>query len=290
MIINFGSLNIDYVYGVDHFVQPGETLSSSSLGIFSGGKGLNQSIAIARAGGSVMHCGRYGNEGGFLCELLKENGVDVSKLEKVDAANGHAIIQVEAAGENSILLYGGTNQMIDEKYVDSVMCSIEGGCTVLFQNETSSIAYAMQAAKSKGMKVAINPAPLNDKVFTYPMHMADILFVNQNEGQRLTGEKETEAVIYKLKEEFAKAKVILTLGANGAWFISEKETFFVPSMRVEKVVDTTAAGDTFVGYYLALIDKGVSDKMAMETATKAAAKCISVMGAASSIPKLEEIV
>ena len=288
-IVNFGSLNIDYVYSVDHFVQPGETLSADIMQIYPGGKGLNQSIAVARAGGDIHHAGRYGADGTFLMELLKENGVDTNCLEKMDASNGHAIIQVDQHGENSILLYGGTNEMVDEAFIDRTIESVQSDDIVLFQNEVSSIGYAMKKAKEKGCKIALNPAPMNQKVLGYPLELVDILVVNETEGEALSGEKEVDAILNALKKAYPHTKVILTLGSKGAWFAFGDERFFVKACKVDKVVDTTAAGDTFIGYYLACISKGVDDKEALETATKAAAITVSRKGAAVSVPTMDEL-
>jgi ribokinase len=257
--------------------------------VFPGGKGLNQSIAIARAGGEVMHCGLYSNEGEFLKELLEESGAGVSFLKKTGAANGHAIIQVDTNGENCILLYGGTNLMLGEKYIDDVLAGIKGQAIALFQNETSSIGYAMGKAKEKGLKVAINPAPMNEKVDAYPLESADYLFLNRDEGQKLSGAGEPEAVITALRDKYPGAQIILTLGDKGAWFAGKEETFFTQAVKVEKVVDTTAAGDTFVGYFLALCDKGFSNREAMQLAAKAAALCVSHKGAAVSIPEFQSL-
>ncbi len=288
-ILNFGSMNIDYVYSVDHFVLPGETLSADSMQIYPGGKGLNQSIAIARAGGSVIHAGRYGQGGAFLRDLLHEDGVDTSNLESMEVSNGHAIIQVDAQGENCILLFGGTNEMIDEDFVDDVLAKAHGDEIVLFQNEISSISYAMKKAKESGCTIAFNPAPMNDKVLAYPLSLVDILVVNQTEGEVLSGQKTPETILDALKEAYPETKIILTLGSKGAWFTYKDTTFHVPACTVEKAVDTTAAGDTFIGYYLAHISKGFCDKEALELATKAASICVTREGAAVSIPNNNEL-
>jgi len=115
---SIGSLNIDYVYSVDHFVAPGETMSSEKMEIFPGGKGLNQSIALSKAGADVVHGAVLGNDGAFLAEVMEKAGVDVSKIKKIDAPSGHAIIQVNKAGQNCILLFAGTNHALDKKYVE----------------------------------------------------------------------------------------------------------------------------------------------------------------------------
>lgn len=116
-ILNFGSLNLDYVYQVDHFVQPGETLAALSRDVKAGGKGLNQSIALARAGAPVWHAGCLGAGGDELKRMLEENGVDTEFLLPVQEMQGHTVIQVNRAGENSILLFGGSNRCVPEDHV-----------------------------------------------------------------------------------------------------------------------------------------------------------------------------
>ena len=288
-IINLGSLNIDYVYKVDHLVLPGETLSSDNMQIYPGGKGLNQSIAIARAGGEVMHAGMYSEEGSFLYTILKDNNVDVSVLKKMDTSNGHAIIEVDKHGENSIILFSGTNELIDEDYIDSVFENVQSDEIVLFQNEISSIAYAMRKTKEAGCKIAFNPAPMNDKVFQYPLKLVDILVVNLTEGKMLSGENEPADILSSLNTKYPNAKIILTLGNSGSWFSYKDEKFHIEASNVDKVIDTTAAGDTFIGYYLANVSNVMQDKKALEIASYAAAICVTRNGAAVSIPSVKEL-
>ena len=152
-VLNFGSLNIDYVYQVDHFVQPGETLSSEKLQVNCGGKGLNQSIAVARAGGKIFHAGMIGNDGDILKQALDNAGVDTRYLQKKDVAGGHTFIQVSDAGQNSILLFGGTNQMLTEEYIDSVLSDCEKGDIILLQNETNLVGYTIEKAYELGLSL-----------------------------------------------------------------------------------------------------------------------------------------
>ena len=148
-ILNFGSCNIDYVYSIDHIVRVGETQSTNRLDIFPGGKGLNQSIAIARAGAKVYHAGCVGYDGDMLTELLSDSGVDISYVRTTDIKNGHAIIQVDSNGNNSIFLYGGSNDMVTEEYIDSVLEHFEAGDILLLQNEISNVEYIIKKASKK---------------------------------------------------------------------------------------------------------------------------------------------
>ena len=126
-IVNIGSSNIDYVYQMEHFIQPGETLGCAQLSIGCGGKGLNQSIALARAGAEVFHAGLIGREGAFLREKMEEAGVNVEFVRYGEGANGHAIIQVDKTGQNCIILYGGTNHQFTHALVDEVLSHFAAG-------------------------------------------------------------------------------------------------------------------------------------------------------------------
>src|SRR5690606_30443443 len=151
-ILNFGSLNIDHVYRVDNFVQPGETKHSKTYMINSGGKGLNQSIAAAKAGSQVFHAGMAGRDGGFLVEKLQAAGVDTSLMQASTEVSGHAIIQVADSGQNCILLYGGTNQLLTEAYIDQTLDAFGNEGLVLLQNETNLVGEIIEKASKKGLK------------------------------------------------------------------------------------------------------------------------------------------
>ncbi|MEG0377166.1 MAG: ribokinase [Eubacterium sp.] len=290
MIINFGSLNIDYVYSMKKIVKPGETLSSKNLNVFPGGKGLNQSVALARAGACVKHAGFVEmGDASFLMDILEESGVDISLMKSVTETNGHAIIQVEESGENCILLYGGTNRLIDEHYVKNVSQYVKPGDLILFQNETSAIAEMMYCAKEKGARIALNPSPMDEDCLALPLELVDIFILNEIEGERLTGEQKPDNIMNGMRKRFAGAKIVLTLGSEGSMFSDKEYGFTYSAEKCDEIVDTTAAGDTFTGYYLAGIEAGLDDKAAIARATKAAAICITRMGAAPSIPQKDEV-
>ena len=154
-VVNFGSLNIDYVYRVDHFVQPGETMSAQSLQIQCGGKGLNQSVALARAGVETWHAGLIGPEGHFLKETLDRAGVHTRFVEESAGSTGHAIIQVDSTGQNSILLHDGANGRLTPDFVTAVLDQFSAGDTVLLQNETSCVEEIIHQAARRGMRTAM---------------------------------------------------------------------------------------------------------------------------------------
>ena len=134
-VLNFGSLNLDYVYQVDHIIIPGETQATKSRNTFCGGKGLNQSIALAKAGIPVYHAGQIGEEGDILLETCKANGVNTEFIKKVPGPSGHTVIQVDKNGQNSILLFGGSNRSITREFVDEVFANFEKDDILLLQNE-----------------------------------------------------------------------------------------------------------------------------------------------------------
>jgi len=287
-ILNFGSLNIDYVYSVNKFVSPGETISCVSYKQYCGGKGLNQSLALARAGADVWHAGKIGVEGQFLKDRLAEDGVKVNFVEVVDEPTGHAIIQVDAKGENAIVIYGGANQTVSRADAERVIGTFSPNDILLLQNEISAMPDILKLAADKGLRVAFNPAPFGPEVFNYPMQGVDFFIVNETEGERLTGKTEPKDIAREMMKAFPKAVIILTLGAKGASYMDGRESFDVGAQKVE-AVDTTAAGDTFIGFFLTLHTLGRDMRACLETACKAATLCATRRGAADSIPKMKEV-
>ncbi|MGM9974471.1 MAG: ribokinase [Clostridiaceae bacterium] len=287
-IINIGSLNIDYVYQVDDFVAGGETKLSESMKIFSGGKGLNQSIALRRAGAEVYHGGLIGSDGSFLKELLQREGVNTDFISNVEGSTGHAIIQVNKHGENCILLFGGANQLFTAEGIDAILTRFNKGDYVLLQNEINHMDYIINRAYDLGLKIILNPSPINDRLKSYPLDKVSTFILNEVEGCELTGRDEPEFILEELTSKYPDSEIVLTLGSKGVIYGHKEERIYVPAKKVIPV-DTTAAGDTFTGYYLSgiLMDKTV--KEALELATAAAALSVTRAGAAPSIPVLSEI-
>lgn len=287
-ILNFGSLNMDYVYEVDHFVEPGETMSSNGLFVNCGGKGLNQSIAAAKAGNKVYHAGFVGKGGEALAEKLAENHVDISLLKETSENCGHAIIQVDENGQNCILLYGGTNQLYTKEYINETLDKFGNEGLVLLQNETNLVDYMIEESHKRGLKIAFNGAPMNEKVLEYPLELLDWLIVNEVEGRQIAGCEKDEEILPILKEKYPKGNILLTLGSRGAICYSQGETYKIGCHQVE-VVDTTAAGDTFSGYFLYGILNGESISDSLLLATTASALAIGKKGASDSVPLKAEV-
>lgn len=289
-ILNFGSLNIDYVYSLSHFVQKGETITSDMLNVFAGGKGLNQSIALSRAGGNVYHAGAIGADGLFLEEVLNEAGVDTRFLMKCeDIRTGNAIIQKDREGDNCIILYGGANQAITTEMADEVLSAFGAGDWLFLQNEISEIPYMVEKAHERGMRIVLNPSPMNEKILGINLNYIDCFILNEVEAHALVREDvDKDALLNQLKERFPHAEIVLTLGEKGSVYagaegIAEQKAYQVA------VVDTTAAGDTFLGYYMAGRLQGESVKEALDMAARASAIAVSQKGAAPSIPKRDEV-
>lgn len=287
-ILNFGSLNLDYVYDVDHFVQPGETMSSLDLFINCGGKGLNQSIAAAKAGNQVYHAGVVGTGGDMLVQELAKNSVDVSFIQRVEQPNGHAIIQVDQKGQNCIILYGGTNQMLTKEYINETLDAFGGEGLVLLQNETNLVGYIIEEAHKRGLQTALNAAPMNEKVLGYPLDKLDWLIVNELEGSQIAGCSPDDDILPILKEKYPHCSILLTLGSRGACCYHQGETYKIPCHKVN-VVDTTAAGDTFSGYFLYAMLNGGTVAEALRLASAASAIAIGKKGAADSVPMKAEV-
>ena len=287
-IMVFGSLNMDHVYRVKRFTQAGETIASLGLENICGGKGLNQSIAIQNSGTNVMHAGCIGiDDGEPLLAFLDSKGVNTHLISRVNVPSGHTIIQVNQQGENCILLYGGANQQVDEKMIDHALEELEAGDLLVMQNEISNLPMLMMKAHSKGVRLVLNPSPIEGVLENFPLHLVDLFFLNEHEAVSLTGTDEyvEEALVLK----YPDAKFVLTYGAKGAVVVSGGEKRIWADALEVKAIDTTGAGDTFLGYFLSCMVRGNTDAECLKYATQAAALCVQRFGAAQAIPILEEV-
>ncbi|MGE4565541.1 MAG: ribokinase [Victivallaceae bacterium] len=287
-VLNFGSLNIDRVYRLDHLVRPGETILSRSYSVFAGGKGLNQSIALARAGLRVGHAGKVGPDGGLLLQTLEADGVDVSGVLRNGSVSGHACIEVDDRGENAIILFAGANGELTREEITAVLDRVGQETILLLQNELNDTAFILRQAAKRRLKVAINPAPCPPEVRDYPLNDVRYLFVNEVEAATLSGETNPEAALAILVSRLPRAEIVITLGGKGALAGSAGSRHFTPVVPA-KVIDTTCAGDTFNGYYLAGRLRGLTIPAALARAARAAAVTVSRPGAAPSIPVYSEI-
>ena len=287
-VLNIGSLNLDYVYNLDHIVQPGETEASYELNVHLGGKGMNQSVALAKAGVDVYHGGMIGEDGQPFLDACKEFGVHAEYIRQIDTKSGHAIIQIDKNAQNSILLYGGANQQLTSEYIDTVLADFGAEDILLLQNEVNMLPYIVNRAYEKGMTIALNPSPFNEKLNAVDMGKISIFLLNEVEGFQITGLKNPDNIIAKLLEMYPQSKIVLTLGQDGAVYADQEQKHFQPVFKVN-AVDTTAAGDTFTGYFLAGLCEGLPIPEVLKMSAKASSIAVSRAGAVPSIPFREEV-
>lgn len=288
-ILNFGSLNIDHIYRVSHIVSPGETIAASSLSFAAGGKGLNQSIALAKSGLPTYHAGCIGRDGHSLEHILSQSGVRLDYLEQVDSVNGHAVIQVNEQGQNSIVIFGGSNQAITQEQVDRTLTDFTSQDMVLMQNETSMVCYIAQRCKELGIPLAFNPSPISAELLEqFPFDAVSYLLVNETEAYDITKEHEPDRVAAYLLKKYPTMKLVMTLGGDGVYYADTDVTLRQVAFTVD-AVDTTGAGDTFTGFFLGLIMQGKDCQEALRYACAAAAIAVTKQGAAPAIPTLEMV-
>ena len=278
-VVNFGSLNLDHVYAVDHFCRAGETIHTAGYTQNAGGKGLNQSIAVARSGQTLCHAGMLGAGGEPLAQLLEGCGVDLRYLGRTETPQGHAIIQVQPDGQNCIFLYGGSNQAVTPEDIDAVLSHFAPGDYLLMQNELSNFTYLLRAAVGRGLRVVLNASPISGEVLAADLTGVDWLVVNE-----ITAEEGYAA----LRARYPGLGILLTLGSEGS--VSWKDGAEIRQCAYPvQAVDTTGAGDTFMGYFVGCLAQGMERKDAMQYAAMAASIAVTRPGAAPSIPMMAEV-
>ena len=287
-LLDFGSLNIDHTYQLPHLARPGETLASDSYHKSEGGKGFNQAVALAKAGQEVYLAGAIGQDGLFLRDYLQELGVHTEQLRVLDAPTGHAMIQLDAEGQNCIILFSGTNGMITEAMIDEVLAEFGTGDYLLLQNEISHVDSIIRAAHARGMHIILNPSPISPELLTWPLELVEWFILNEIEGKDITGETQPQAILDELLRRYPACHVVLTLGEHGSIYADATQRIY-QGIVATHAVDTTAAGDTFTGYFIHALLKGEGVQQALKTAACASANTVSRPGAGRSIPTAEEV-
>ena len=224
-VLSFGSLNIDSVYKVDHIVAPGETQLSFEINENCGGKGLNQSIALARAGASVWHAGMVGNDGDILIKKCTENGINVDFIKKTEGRSGHTIIQVDKNGNNSIILYGGANRSMTVDFIDEVLSHFESGDILILQNEINLLDVIIDKAYKRKMKIVLNPSPFDKALLKCDMSKISYFILNEIEGHQMTGKTTPEEILKEIQLKYPESKIVLTLGEKGSVY-KDKNDFY----------------------------------------------------------------
>ena len=290
-ILVYGALNIDLVYKVDHIARPGETIASIGFEKSAGGKGANQAAALAKAGMDVSLAGKIGEDGLFLLELLGSYGVNTEKVIIYGGATGQALIQVDRSGQNSIILHAGGNGEIQKSEISRVLESFGMGDAVLLQNEIPLSGEIIGSAKERGMKVFLNPSPYDEGIEKMPLDQVDVFFLNEIEGAALASLPVGTApplALDRLTSRFPRAEIILTAGRDGAYYGKGRSRERAEIVSVP-VVDTTGAGDTFTGFFLAARERQFPAAKALWLSCKAASIAVSRKGAMESIPFMDEV-
>lgn len=296
-IIVVGSTNMDMVVKTDHIPVPGETVLGGSFFMNPGGKGANQAVAVARLGGRVAFISKVGDDifGKQSIQHFEEEGIDISGLVSDDnGPSGVALITVDREGENSIVVAPGANANLLPEDVEQTLASVTDAGFILMQLEIpmSTVLKAAEFGKNHGVKVVLNPAPVNDEVFkTFPF--VDITTPNAKEAEMLTGipvnsvesaERAARAIRQKGVEQ-----VVVTMGKMGALVLDDQVATFIPASEVT-TVDTTAAGDSFNGALVVALSEGKTLVDAVKFASSAAAITVTRMGAQSAMPYRNELI
>jgi len=287
-VLNVGSLNVDYVYEVDHLIRPEETMAVRSRSVFAGGKGLNQSVALKNAGADVYHAGIIGSDGGTLLQTLEEYGINSRFVERAGVPGGHAVIQVDKNGGKCILYFCGTNRMLNEGFIANALSFFDEEDWVVLQNETNGIALIIEAAHSRGMRVVFNPTPCDKSIISLPLRLVDYLVINRVEGEAISGTPNESKMIETIAEKYPGMKIALTLGGDGSCYFDGERTYYQPALS-KTIKDTTAAGDAYLGYFVHGVMQNHPPEEILLRATKAAAITVSRLGAAQSIPFAWEV-
>lgn len=283
-IIVFGSCNIDTVYSVKSIVKAGETAAVEKIENFPGGKGFNQAVAAARAGAETLFAGCIGTDGGFLLDLLKKENINASLVRQIGGLTGRASIQVDANGENAILVSNGANGGITREHINEVISACSEGDIMLLQNETNGLEYILELARKAGVYTVLNPSPFGEYLRSLPVP-ADCVILNETEACEWAESSDPLDFIEKFGSEF---DIILTLGEKGGVYSLNGKTAKFNAYKTD-VVDTTAAGDTFTGYLFARLSSGSDTQTAFSEAALAAAIAVSRSGASSSVPYIHEV-
>lgn len=296
-VVVLGSINVDTTYHVDRFPQPGETISAKSKSSAPGGKGANQAVAAARSGAKTAFIGAVGSdsEGQYMLEALKDNDVDTHHIT-VDKyhGTGTAAVTLDAEGQNDIMIYGGANQAMTPELVADIDDILDDADFLISQFETPQdvTLAAFKKAKEHGVTTILNPAPAHE-IIPDLLKVTDVIAPNESECALLTGIPVTdEDDMLKSAEYFQKLGVkhlLITLGSKGVFYATPDQHGLVPAFKVH-AVDTTAAGDTFIGALSSQLEDDLSNVAdALVYAQRASSLTVQEMGAMPSIPTADKV-
>lgn len=283
-IFNLGSINTDHFYRLPHLPAPGETLAALGYARGLGGKGANQSVAVARAGGKVCHVGAIGPEGNWMSDRMEALGVDCTHVARIETVSGHAIINTDPSGENLIVIHPGANREIPPDAMITALGDASQGDYLILQNESSLQVEAARFARERGLFVVYSAAPFDAAATQQVLPYVSLLMLNEIEAAQLC------AALNCSVDALPVPYVCVTMGGKGAvWRDLKAETSAeVPAYSVE-VADTTGAGDTFTGYLITGLSEGMEPIDAMRLASAAAALKVTRSGTADAIPDRDEV-
>lgn len=287
-IYNLGSLNIEHVYQVDNSEVAGAHLISKDYHRAPGGKGFYQSLAISRAGAQVAHVGFTGPEGRFIKKTLERNGVDTTHVYQVDHHTGQTFIQTTEQGVKNKVRYHGANFSFESNFLATIFDTVQQGDLLLIQNEINDIPRILEQAHSAKIDVTFHPSPFSEAILTYPLELVNTLIFSLTTGEKLTQKSDPAQIMQALLTKYPNMSLILTLGAQGAWYMDKTQKIKVPADPVH-AIDEKQAGNTFVGYYLAHKLQGHPIESCLKMACRASALCVTRQGKSATIPYLAEI-
>ena len=290
-VLVYGSVNIDMVFSVDHIILPGETIKSKKMTRSAGGKGANQAVALAKAGSSVWFAGKAGNDASWIVSIMDKAGVNTEYLCHTEHANGQTVIQLDRNRQNAIITLADANGEIEESEIESVLTHFEEGDCLVLQNEIPHLAYLLEKGEEKGMYIVLNPSPMTDDIATLPLEKVNLLVVNEIEGAALAQmnpDSDFENILSALEARYPDTEIVMTVGARGAYYRFQGDMYFSTGTKV-KAVDTTGAGDTFLGYFLTYRNEKRDIDNCLSDSCFAAGIAVSRPGAMQSIPSRSEV-
>ena len=281
-VFNLGSINLDHFYQVPHLPAPGETLAATGYSGGLGGKGANQSVAAAKGGARVVHIGTIGADGEQAVEQMRGFGIDTSHVARCDQPTAHAIINVAPDGENAIVIFSAANMAQEESRIEAALEQAKEGDFCLLQNETNLVAFTAEAARARGMRVVYSAAPFDAQAAGEVLPFVDLLVLNAVESEQLS------TALGVTPANLPVPELLITRGSHGALYRSGESEIDVSAFSV-KAVDTTGAGDTYLGFFIAGLDGGMDVRGAMRFAAAGAAIQVTRPGTADAIPDLQEV-
>lgn len=288
-VLNFGSMHLDHVYRISKLLKSGDSAFTKSLETLPGGKGVNQSIAIKRAGVDVIHAGNIGNDGELIYYTLLKEGINVDYVKRSNEVCGHAIIHRSDEKEHTIVVHSGASKMITMDYIDEVFRDFEKEDILLVQGELNHTDYIIKSAVEKGMKCFFYPAPFLEEFKAYDLSEIETLIIHENDICTLTGiEEEEKAVAYYLKKNNSN---LLVISMNKGLLYYDKKRKETKHTNI--TMDShcrTYASDVLIGYFIAGIVQNLPIKEILEKAASAKKIAMKDKNILFTIPYIHDVI